>query len=195
MAQKLLVDGRQYLVVYAGALHEFKGIDLLIDVAKEMPKIQVVVAGGNASQVEHYQRLAKDKQVENITFLGYILQEQLASLLQAADILAHPHLSGEAASFTSPLKLFDYFASGTPIVATEIPTLKEFKFSKAIAGWCEPDNPVQFAQCLEQVLETHPRRIEGYSDSIDFVRQFSWENRAAKILEFVEDSMRPTLIG
>lgn len=191
--KKLLVDGRQHLVVYSGSLHQFKGVDLLIDVAKELPQIQFVLAGGKELQVEHYQQLSRNKQVKNITFLGYVLQEQLASLLQAADILAHPHCSGSAATFTSPLKLFDYFASGTPIVATEIPQLMEFKTYMAIAAWCEPDNPTQFAQCLERVLQTHPRRIEGYSDSIDKVRQFSWENRIAKILSYVEESMRPPL--
>lgn len=191
--KKLLVDGRSHLVVYSGALHQFKGVDLLIDVAKELPQIQFALAGGKESQVEHYRQLARDSQVKNVTFLGYVLQDELASLLQAADILAHPHCSGKAATFTSPLKLFDYFASGTPIVCTEIPPLREFQTSLAIAAWCEPDNPTQFAQCISQVLQTHPRKTEGYSDSIDFVKQFSWENRIAKILSYVEESMRPPL--
>ena len=192
--EKLLVDERQHLVVYAGALRKFKGIDLLIDVAKEMPEVQFVFAGGSSSEVDAYQQQAKDKQVKNVTFLGYVQQEHLPSLLQAADVLAHPHCSGEAASFTSPLKLFDYMASGTPIVATEIPPLMEFKSSGAIAGWCEPDNPVKFAECLQQVLATHPRKVEGYTDNLEFVRQFSWENRIAKILNHVEESMRPQLL-
>jgi glycosyltransferase involved in cell wall biosynthesis len=192
---RLLVDGRQHLVVYSGALHRFKGVDLLIDVAKELPQIQFAIAGGDAAQVQAYQQQAKEKQTQNVKFLGYLPQNQLASLLQAADILAHPHCSGEAATFTSPLKLFDYMASGTPIVATEIPPLMEFKSSKAIAGWCPPDNPIQFAQCLEQVLETHPRKLKGYSDSLEFVLQFSWENRAKKILSYVEEAMHPPLLG
>jgi len=193
--KKLLVEGREKLVVYSGALSKFKGIDLLIDVAKELPQIQFVIAGGNESQVQAYQQLAQEKQVQNLTFLGYLPQNELSSLLQAADILAHPHCAGKEASFTSPLKLFDYMASGTPIVATEIPPLMEFKSSPAIAGWCEPDNPKAFAQSVEQVLLTHPRRIEGYVDNMDFVRQFSCENRIAKILSYVEDSMRPELVN
>jgi glycosyltransferase involved in cell wall biosynthesis len=193
--QKLLVDGRSHLVVYSGALQQFKGIEVLIDVAREMPNIQFACAGGKENEVAHYQQLAKEKQVNNIIFLGYILQEDLASLLQAADVLAHPHCSGKAATFTSPLKLFDYFASGTPIVATEIPSLMEFRNTKAIAAWCEPDNPSKFAEAVAQVLETYPRKIEGYQDSVNFVKQFSWENRAAKILSYVDESFRPPLIA
>ncbi|MEO1374000.1 MAG: glycosyltransferase family 4 protein [Cyanobacteria bacterium J06635_10] len=193
--KKLLQNGREKLVVYSGALEQFKGIDILIEVAKELPNVQFACAGGKDKKVKHYQQLAQEKQVDNITFLGFILQQELASLLQAADILAHPHCSGKAATFTSPLKLFDYFASGTPIVATRIPSLREFENTKAITAWCEPDNPTQFTASVERVLETHPRKIEGYSDSIEFVRQFSWENRAAKILSYVDESLHPPIIN
>lgn len=193
--EKLLKDGREQLIVYAGALRQFKGIDILIDVAKEMPNIQFVCAGGNESEVANYQDLAREKQVNNISFLGYILHENLASLLQAADILAHPHCLGNAATFTSPLKLFDYFASGTPIISTEIPSLMEFKNTNAIAAWCEPDNPIAFANALRQVLATHPRKINGYTNIIEFAQQFSWENRAAKILSYVDKSFHPLLIA
>ena len=100
--RELLADGREQLVVYSGALYPFKGIDLLIDVAKELPQIQFAVTGGKNSQVQAYQQLARDNQVENIKFLGWILpRERLVSLLQAADILAHPHLSGTAADITN----------------------------------------------------------------------------------------------
>jgi glycosyltransferase involved in cell wall biosynthesis len=193
--EKVLKDRRSQLVVYAGAIQQFKGIDVLMDVATQMPNVQFVCAGGKPTEVEYYQQVAKEKQIDNITFLGYVLHNELASLLQAANILAHPHCSGKAATFTSPLKLFDYFASGTPIVATEIPSLIEFKTTQAIAAWCEPDNPHKFAESLKWVLETHPRKIEGYPDGVEFVKQFSWENRAAKILSYVDESFHPPLIA
>jgi glycosyltransferase involved in cell wall biosynthesis len=191
--EQLLQSNRDKLVVYSGALKQFKGIDILIDAAQQMPNVQFACAGGKPEEVESYQQLAQKKQVENIHFLGYILHGELASLLQAADVLVHPHCLGKAATFTSPLKLFDYLASGTPIVATEIPSLMEFKNTQAIAAWCEPDNPTQFAQAVARVLESHPRKIEGYRDNIQFVKQYSWENRAAKIISYVDESCRPQI--
>jgi glycosyltransferase involved in cell wall biosynthesis len=193
--KRLLLEKRSHLVVYSGALRSFKGIDVLIDVAREMPNVQFACAGGNQSEVAHYQQLAREKQVDNMTFLGYLLQEDLASLLQAADVLAHPHCTGQAATFTSPLKLFDYFASGNPIVATEIPSLLEFKNSEAMIIWCVPDNPSKFAEAVRQALEIYPKKIDGYSNSIDFVKQFSWENRARKILSYVNESFHPLMLS
>jgi len=192
--RKQLLTNEQYLVVYAGALLPFKGVDLLLDVAQQLTHVHFAFAGGDETQVTAYKQLAIEKQLRNVTFLGHLSHTSLPGLLQASDVLAHPHCSGPASTFTSPLKLFDYLASGTPIVATEITSLTEFKSSNAIAGWCEPDNPDSFAQCIQQVLETYPRKSEGYRHMIDYVQQFSWENRAAKLLSCVKDSMRPVLL-
>ncbi|MBD1884327.1 glycosyltransferase family 4 protein [Microcoleus vaginatus] len=192
--QQLLEDDRQHLAVYAGGLYPFKGVDMLVDVALELPGVQFAIAGGDSSQVTAYQQLAKSKQVNNIKFLGYLPQNQLASLLQAADVLTHPHCLTEAATFTSPLKFFDYMASGTPIVATEIASLMEFKSGNIAATWCEPDNPHHFAQSIRDSLTKYPRKSEGYAETLDFVKQFSWENRIERILNYVDEGVRSQII-
>lgn len=193
--QKLLGDGRENLAVYAGGLYPFKGVDMLVDVAKELPAVEFAIAGGDSSQVTAYQQLAKSKQVNNINFLGYLRQNQLASLLQAADVLVHPHCLTEAATFTSPLKFFDYMASGTPIVATEIPSLLEFKSGNIAAIWCAPDQPQHFAQSIQACLTKYPRQVEGYAETMDFVKQFSWENRIERILSYVDEEVRSQIIN
>ncbi|GAB1542274.1 hypothetical protein NUACC21_49480 [Scytonema sp. NUACC21] len=191
--RELLCEGRKHLVVYSGALYRFKGIDLLIDAAKELPEIQFAITGGKESQVKAYQQLARDKQVENIKFLGWVLpRKRLVSLFQAADVLAHPHISGKEAKFTNPVKFFQYMASGTPIAVTEIPPLMEFKHKSLVACWCEPDNPHKFAQSIQYVLEKYPRKLAGYSDNINFAHQYSWENRTIRILNCVNESFRPS---
>ncbi|MDJ0633395.1 MAG: glycosyltransferase family 4 protein [Xenococcaceae cyanobacterium MO_188.B29] len=193
--EKLLSNGRQNLVVYSGGLYKFKGVDLLIDVAKKLPQIQFAFAGGKKSQVTAYRQLAKEKKVDNAFFLGYIAHQDLPSLLQAADILAHPHCLGEASTFTSPLKFFEYLSSGTPIIATEILPLLDFKTADIPITWCEPDNPDKFAHCLIQALESYPRKVEGYTEQIEFSRQFSWESRMEKIMSYVDDTFKPKSIS
>ncbi|BAU63137.1 putative glycosyl transferase, group 1 [Stanieria sp. NIES-3757] len=185
--QQLLSENYQYLVVYSGALYRFKGIDLLIDVARLLPHIQFAITGGTDSQIQDYRQLAQEKQVNNINFLGWILpRSRLVSLLQAADLLAHPHLSGKEADFTNPVKFFQYIASGTPMVVTEIPPLLPFKSSPLVATWCPPDDPGAFAQAIGQSLRNYPYQSEGYQTNIDFASQFTWENRTTKIMSYVD---------
>jgi glycosyltransferase involved in cell wall biosynthesis len=183
---QLLLNDRHKLIVYSGGLYKFKGVDLLLEVAQQLPNFQFVFAGGKGDRLNSYQQKVQAQNINNVTFLGYLQHDQLPSLLQAADILAHPHCSGEAATFTSPLKFFEYLASGMPIVATEIPPLIEFKLANIIAGWCETDNPVAYARCLEQTITNYPRKVDGYRQQIDFARQFSWENRLTKIMSHVD---------
>jgi glycosyltransferase involved in cell wall biosynthesis len=189
--KKLLGDRFQSLAIYAGALYDFKGIDITIEIADRFPDVRFVMAGGPETQVEVYQQITRDRQLQNVHFIGYLEQSQLASLLQAADILLYPHLSGEAANFTSPMKLFDYIAAGVPIVATRIPPLKEFPDLEGFAAWCEPDNPQDLARSIQQVLERYPRPAGGYSQNFDRIRQFSWENRILKTIDRVDESFRP----
>ena len=182
--EKLLTNQREKLVVYSGGLYSFKGVNLLIEVARKLPQIQFAFAGGKPEQLQNYRDLVAEKQLDNVTFLGYIQHDELPSLLQSADILAHPHLSGAASTFTSPLKFFEYLASGMPIVATEIPPLKEFQTQNIIAGWCETDSVDAYVKCLEATLIKYPRKETGYPEQLEFASQFSWESRLEKILSY-----------
>jgi glycosyltransferase involved in cell wall biosynthesis len=191
---KLCDDRHPQMVVYSGALHRFKGVDLLLEVAALRPAIQFVFAGGAADQVAAYRQAAIDRNLDNLKFLGYLEQEQLASLLQAADLLAHPHGATREAGFTSPLKLFDYFASGTPIVATEIEPLREFRELSAIAAWADPDRADQFAAAIDHGLAQRPRPVDGFDRPEAILQAFSWESRIAKMLDYVRPEWRPKVV-
>jgi glycosyltransferase involved in cell wall biosynthesis len=184
--KRLLGEKYHYLTAYAGALATFKGIDLLLDIAPSQPDVLFALAGGSDTRLQEYQEKIQERQIENVILLGFLQQEQLASLLQASDALLYPHLSGEAASWTSPMKLFDYIAAGKPIVSTQISSLQEFRTSPLIAAWCEPDRPTAFAQALRQTLEQYPQwEIESIHPP-GLIQEYSWENRIAKILQRIE---------
>lgn len=181
--QRILPDPiADKLVVYAGGLYHFKGVDLLIKAAQKLPEIQFAIAGGNDAQIRHYHNVIERTKAKNVVLLGCLPHAELSPLLQAADVLAHPHLATEEATFTSPLKFFEYMSSGTPIVASKIVSLREFNSSSAIITWCVPDDPDDFAQGIRSTLEKYPRQVEGYPSTLEFVNQFSWESRMKTVM-------------
>lgn len=188
---RLLTGSCRHLVAYAGALERFKGIDLLIEIATQMPEVCVALAGGPTKQIEHYQRIVRDRGLANVALVGRLGQQDLADLLQAADVLAYPHLSGKAATFTSPLKLFDYLAAGAPIVSTEIVSLQEVKDWHLIEQWCPPDDPQAFAEGIRRAIRDRPRPPAGHCRPYETIEHLSWESRAAQILELVKPEYRP----
>lgn len=183
--ERFIRGGKKILAIYGGALYRFKGIDMLIEVAKRLSKIQFVIAGGGDEQVWHYRETIKSKGVSNVEFIGYISQEQLPALFQAADVLLYPHLLGSHGDVGSPLKFFEYMASGGVVVATEVGHMQVFKDQKLVMEWCEPGNPDAFAGALRRTIVKYPRKTEGYVENICFAREFTWEKRMERILQFV----------
>ncbi|HSM83648.1 MAG TPA: glycosyltransferase [Nodosilinea sp.] len=188
---RLLGQGFTQLVVYAGALHEFKGVDLLLEIAPRFPQVKFALAGGPAERQRHYCDRTTALGLTNVDVLGFLDQRDLAHLLQAADALAHPHLQGQAATFTSPLKLFDYLAAGPPVVASRIPSLANWPLAGQIAAWCDPNQPLAFADSLRQVLDHRPRPAAGFTPDHQVLRPYSWEARIETILAHVDAQYRP----
>ena len=62
--------------------------------------------------------------------------------LADADVLVLPNPASAISNrFTSPLKLFDYMASGRPIVASNLPAIREILRDTENAVLVEPGNP------------------------------------------------------
>ncbi|WP_072622294.1 glycosyltransferase [Spirulina major] len=177
-----LLTADQSLVVYAGALEPFKGIDIILDIAPQFPDVQFALAGGPPTQIAHYEAELKTRHLTNVSLLGYLSHDRLAPLLQAADILVYPHHAGNAANFTSPMKLFDYIAAGRNIISTTIPPLREFQTSPLITAWAEPDNPQDFALQLRKTLTTQPAWTPQGLYPWNAVQSYSWEARIEKTL-------------
>ncbi len=109
------------LVVYAGTLETYQGIDILIrsfkNVLAESPHTKLLIVGGNKEQVEKYKKLATELEIEeNIIFTGRVPQKTAKDLTVRADVLVSPRTAGT----NTPLKIYEQIASGKPLVATNI---------------------------------------------------------------------------
>ena len=118
--------------------------------------------------------------------MGWQTQSQIPIWLKAADILVLPNSALEkiGAVYTSPLKLFEYMASGTPIVASAVPALAEV-LGKSEAVFFEPDNANALAEVLKNSLANFPWLEVRASAALKKVQQFTWTKRAEFILEHV----------
>jgi len=87
--------------------------------------------------------------------------------------------------FTSPLKLFDYMAAGAPIVASDLPALREVLQDNVNALLARPGDPDAFAEAVRRLLADPALASRlGAQARVDVLR-YCWEARAEALLDFL----------
>ncbi len=166
------------LVVYTGHLYEWKGADTLAAAAQHVPGATFMFVGGTPDDVTRFSK--KWGNVSNIRLIGHVPHEQVSMWQSAADVLVLPNSGKEEISvhFTSPMKMFEYMASAKPIVASDLPSIREV-LPADIAYYATPDDPASFASAIGMALsDTSGRGLAARS----LVDTYTWKNRAERIL-------------
>jgi glycosyltransferase involved in cell wall biosynthesis len=175
------------IVCYTGHLFDWKGVYVLVDAALCLPDMLFLIVGGMAEDQERLQAYMTEKSIENVRLIGHVPPTKVPSFLFAADVLVLPNVGRELISreYTSPLKMFEYMASRTPIVATDLPSAREILRDGENAVLVEPDDPEALAQGLRQVLDL-PDGGQGLAaQAYHDVTPLTWGRRAAHVLEFI----------
>jgi len=187
--QQLGVPLDRQIVVYTGQLSPEKGVDTLVRAASLVPEVLFLIVGGQERDIRWLQGLATNSGARNIFFVGHVAPKVSRLYQVAGDLLVVPQ-SGKSlwsSRYTSPLKLFEYMASGRPIVATAVPCLMEVVEHGRTAWLVRPDDPHALAQGIKHVLENKELSEHLAKHALAFVKKFSWVCRAESILQEVYD--------
>jgi len=170
------------IIMYIGHLYGWKGTDTLLEASKKIDA-QVVVIGGFDNEVRELSKAYPD-----VIFKGYLAYTELASNQKAADLLVIPNSGKSDISrlYTSPLKVFAHMTSGVPILASDLPSLREV-LNENNAFFAEADNPESFARAIDYIL-CHPdeAKIKAKQAQKD-VLQYTWEKRVGIIINFLKN--------
>lgn len=141
------------LVVFSGRLEWEKGVHTLIDAVprlrRRVPGVHVVIAGKGSAD-ESLRRQARDKRVgKSVTFTGWVPEEQLRSLVAAADVAVVP-------SIYEPFGLvaLEAAALSTPLVVARTGGLAELVHDGETGWTFTPGNPADLAAALTDALSS-----------------------------------------
>ncbi|MBX6422819.1 glycosyltransferase [Thermosulfurimonas sp. F29] len=88
--------------------------------------------------------------------------------------------------YTSPMKLLDYMATKTAIVAADLPSVREL-VSEEEALFFEPDNPSSLAKALKELAQNPSLREWLASNAYRKAQYFTWDQRANHLYQFFEE--------
>lgn len=173
------------VVVYTGGLLEWKGVDLLVEASRERPELEFLIAGGMAADVERLRRLASS--CPNVRVDGFQSPARVAMYLAAADIGVAPNRSEPAisAKYTSPLKVFEAMAVGLPLVASDLPSIRELLNHGRDAWLVHPDDSRALSHGLARLAGDDALRAAISREFAARAPQHTWDARAHSVLEWM----------
>jgi glycosyltransferase involved in cell wall biosynthesis len=123
-----------------------------------------------------------------VRFRGFIPPADLDSERCKADLFAIPLLDSTTARlFTSPLKLFEAMASGRPIVASDLPSIREVLTHEKNALLVPPGDAGALASAIERLLLDRELARALAARAFEDVKAYSWDRRAEAIEKFVRE--------
>lgn len=175
------------IVLYSGSfyLYDWKGVDVFLEAAKFFGEdILFVLVGGGAKEIA---LMRQKHNLLNILLVGRQPHKEIVFFLKAADVLILPNKSDDPVSekYTSPLKLFEYMAARRPIVASDLPSIREV-LNESSAVLVAPDRPEEIVRGIEIILAD-----PGFGDKIakqalvDVSQKYTWDQRAKNIINFI----------
>jgi glycosyltransferase involved in cell wall biosynthesis len=175
----------QSVVGYAGHLYPWKGVDLLLEAIARTARATALIVGGHDAEGDRARLTSLADRLgisSRVIFTGHQPPADVPALLGRASILALPNpASAISTHFTSPLKLFEYMASGRAIVATDLPAIREVLRHEVNALLVSPGDPESLAFGIERLLADRELAARLARNALSDVDDYTWSRRAERL--------------
>ena len=187
-------SGKEFVVAYVGFMGTQDGVDLLLGSIEDVVKRQgrrdthfLLIGGGTI--LPSLRAIAEQKGIDGfVTFTGQVTHDQVVQYLAGADIGVSPDPKNSLNDILTMVKLFEYMASGLPMV------LFDMKEGRRTAGeaalYAVPNDPVDFANQIARLLDSEPLRRQLGECGLGKVRAgLNWESEKLSLLEAYEAAL------
>lgn len=175
-------------VGYFGQLYPGKGMEIIFQLSALLPNVQFDVYGGTSKDIIYWK--SKCASCQNVVINGYIANDSVIEKMKKCDILIAPYLSsvshsgsGDISRWMSPLKLFEYMSAKRPIIATDLPVIREVLSDGETALLCKAEDADSFASAIKKLANDGQLRYRLALSAHKLLQtKYTWNQRASKIL-------------
>lgn len=168
-----------------------KGIPELVEAMAHLPPIEgkeplLLCVGGPMDAVPAYRKIARRFQVpeHRLQFGDRVQNYHVPYWISTFDLAVafYPNIE-HYVYFMSPLKLFEYMASGVPIIASDLPAIREILRHGENAWLVPPGDPQLLAAGINQLLGDRALAQQLAKQAREDVQSLTWQKRAQVIWE------------
>lgn len=152
------LENRSVFIFFCGSFHKDTGIDDLLEAIFILEKKiggqrKCIIAGDGPLMSELQERYKSSKCRWEVGFPGRISQEEINAYLNQSTVGVVPfNTMALAETGSAAVKIYEYLATGTPVIATKHSDHKFIEENK-LGSLCNPDDPVDMATALERYIE------------------------------------------
>lgn len=191
-AVPLSTAGERFEVGYTGSLYEGRGVEMLIAAAERAPWLRLHLVGGPPeAAVALRDGLAASALADRVVVHGLVTPAQARELQSGFSVLVAPFErrvltdSGiDSSRWMSPMKIFEYMASGRPIVVSDLPVLREVLRPEVDALMIPPEDIDALVRALERLRDDSALGRRLAASALERVEgEFTWDRRVTSILD------------
>jgi glycosyltransferase involved in cell wall biosynthesis len=182
---KLGLPEERIIIMHTGSLYPGRGAELFGSIAKGFPQILLVQVGGREGDIEKYRKIYQE--YENIVFVKHQKNDDLIKYQISADLLLFP-MTNKTETFwcCSPMKVFEYMATGVPILSSNVGSVSEVLNDGNSTLFDSKDGNTIVAG-VESFVKDRKNFSKKARVALNDVREkYTWSKRVYAIIRFIE---------
>ena len=174
------VDPEKPVFGFVGMLQECIDYDCIEALAKKYPEGEVRLIGRTLPGVD----LTHLEKYPNVKFCGLVPQKELPAKIREFDVCLNVFKEGRLSKDVSPLKFYEYLATGKPVVSTREPLqVSDFADVVHVASGLEDF----LVKCEDALHEEEPAKAQNAAKRMEYGRQCSWDERVKQMESILKD--------
>lgn len=179
---------------YIGSFYKGRGLEIILELAKKFKKIKFNLYGDSKNTFQ--------TNLKNIKVFDYKPYRKIPLILSKSDLLLMPYANNvsvrsnnlNTADYCSPLKMFDYLASGKIIISSNLSGISEV-IKDGYNGYLVNNFDVlSWEKKINEIIKKK-RNYQIQKNALRTAKKYSWNNRVKKIIiEYKKNNIKRSLI-
>jgi glycosyltransferase involved in cell wall biosynthesis len=168
---------KRHVIGFAGNVGDWIDVGLLSHIAEERKEYVIAVVGPiSGKKAETLRRSG------NVILTGEVPHDKMAGMVKGFDVCVIPFANDKLTASINPIKMYEYLASGRPVVVTDFPEVEEVRSLIGVAR-----NREEFLKLIDSSIEeSDPAKA---AKRIETAELNSWGRRCAEIRSAVQKAL------